>query len=242
MFLNNRDLLPMPTQQTPTIYIHQLSPDGLSMLPKDMILVPNPDSSLDFGFDSGANLKPNIDSNVDSSVDSSIGANHHDSVKQIAIHIAALEAQLQPDDAWSVSSIMSVLEASHQHVLIATTSTMQADNTVSEPKTPSHSIIGYCLYQQVLDEAEILRIGTHPNKQRQGSASQLLAALCAQTSIHQLWLEVRADNIAAIGLYQRFGFEKIAERAGYYKSLQPNTPAINAWVMQKTFSSTSTES
>ena len=40
-------------------------------------------------------------------------------------------------------------------------------------------------------------------------------------------LEVRADNAAAIRLYRRHGFERLAVRRGYY---QPGD--VDAWVMR----------
>jgi hypothetical protein len=39
-------------------------------------------------------------------------------------------------------------------------------------------------------------------------------------------LEVRADNAGAIALYERFGFERISVRRGYYPG------GVDAWVMR----------
>ena len=93
---------------------------------------------------------------------------------------------------------------------------------------------GYCLYQVVFEQAEILRIGTHPDYQRQGIASQLFEVLNTQlqdNKVESLLLEVRADNAPAIALYERQKFIVIHQRKGYYQ--QPQQPAIDALIMQR---------
>jgi ribosomal-protein-alanine N-acetyltransferase len=80
-------------------------------------------------------------------------------------------------------------------------------------------LLGYALAAVVLDEAELHRIGVAPTSRGQGIAIALLDALeaAAQTQgAERLFLEVRADNAPAIGLYERQGFEKIGRRPRYY--------------------------
>ena len=135
--------------------------------------------------------------------------------------VADIEAILQPQDAWSYRTITKLLEQDSIDLLIV----HQGDK-----------IIGYCLYQTMFEQAEILRIGTHPDYQRQGIASQLFAKLNQQLQalkVENLLLEVRADNLPAIALYERQGFVIIHQRKGYYS--QPNQPAIDALIMQLTF-------
>jgi ribosomal-protein-alanine N-acetyltransferase len=58
-----------------------------------------------------------------------------------------------------------------------------------------------------------------PTSRGQGIAIALLDALEATALTHgaeRLFLEVRADNAPAIGLYERQGFEKIGRRPRYY--------------------------
>ncbi|GAA0309726.1 ribosomal protein S18-alanine N-acetyltransferase [Psychrobacter aestuarii] len=133
---------------------------------------------------------------------------------------AAIEAVLQPEDAWDVPSINALLSQSHIH--LATLS------------TDDGQVLAYCIYQQLFEQAEILRIGTHWDYQRQGLASQLLTAVCAlcdSRDVETMLLEVRADNTPAIALYQRHGFVQIHQRKGYYQTA--HSAPIDALIMQR---------
>lgn len=131
--------------------------------------------------------------------------------------VAAIEAQVQPLDAWDEQAITELLSQDINKLLIA---------------TKEEKVVGYCLYQQLFEQGEIFRIATHPDYQRQGIAAQLLeelfAALTAQGG-ESLLLEVRADNVPAIALYERYGFAVIHRRKGYYQSV--NQPPMDALIM-----------
>ncbi len=71
------------------------------------------------------------------------------------------------------------------------------------------------------DTADIADIAVCGNMRRQGVGTALLsyaADLCKSRGISRLMLEVRASNKAAISLYERAGFEKIATRRRYYSN------------------------
>ncbi len=78
---------------------------------------------------------------------------------------------------------------------------------------------GFALARTVLDEAELLLLAIRPAMRRRGIGAALLRSIMADarargaTSIH---LEVRAGN-EAVRLYRREGFEKMGERADYYR-------------------------
>lgn len=132
--------------------------------------------------------------------------------------VANIEAIIQIQDAWNYQTIVELLEQDSIDLLVV----YQSDK-----------IVGYCLYQALFEQAEILRIGTDPDYQRQGVASKLFAKLherLQQLEIENLLLEVRADNVAAIALYERQGFSVIHRRKGYYQ--QSHQPAIDALIMQ----------
>ncbi len=79
-------------------------------------------------------------------------------------------------------------------------------------------------------EADVQTIAVLASAQGRGVGGVLLRALIAEAAgrgATSLLLEVRADNAAAIGLYRRHGFERIAVRRGYY---QPGN--TDAWVMR----------
>lgn len=80
-------------------------------------------------------------------------------------------------------------------------------------------VIGFAIFQQVLDEITLLNIAIQPNYQRQGHAKALLVDQLQQLSrqgARQCFLEVRLSNLNAIGLYQALGFIIVGERKNYY--------------------------
>ena len=135
--------------------------------------------------------------------------------------VADIEAIIQPQDAWNYQTIIELLAQDNIELLVV---------------HQSDKVVGYCLYQALFEQAEILRIGTHPDYQRQGIASQLFAKLNKQLEalkVESLLLEVRADNAPAIALYEKQQFSIIHRRKGYYQMAQQ--PAIDALIMQLTF-------
>ena len=134
--------------------------------------------------------------------------------------VAALEAMIQRQEPWSNQTLNELLEQDSIQLMIM-------NNRAND------KIVGYCLYQVLFEQAEILRIGTHPDYQRQGIASKIFAKLNEELKIQAveaLLLEVRADNTPAIALYEQQGFTMIHRRKGYYQlGLQS---AIDALIMQ----------
>ena len=89
-------------------------------------------------------------------------------------------------------------------------------------------LAGFCAWRQNLpDEAELLNLAVDPAFRRQGAAARLLEAL-AKTARGDIFLEVAESNTPAITLYERFGWERIGLRKGYY-----HQGKINAIVMKK---------
>ncbi|WP_321393321.1 ribosomal protein S18-alanine N-acetyltransferase [Emcibacter sp.] len=80
--------------------------------------------------------------------------------------------------------------------------------------------VGFVLVRQVADEAEILTITIVPEFRQQGLASEMMAHvrefLGNQFSVNRLFLEVRADNVAARALYDSQGFQEVGRRKNYY--------------------------
>ena len=133
--------------------------------------------------------------------------------------VANIEKLVQEHEAWSYESLTQLLSQDSVKLLLATNA--------------AREVQGYCLYQVIFEQAEILRIGTHPDYHRQGTAAKLFTALHATLAAYQvesLLLEVRADNLPAIALYQQQGFIVIHRRSGYYQ--QALKPSIDALIMQ----------
>ena len=146
-------------------------------------------------------------------------------LQKIIQAVANIELLVQPHDAWTEQTLVEMLVQDSMHMLIVYKQEDKADN---------NKVIGYCLYQVVFEQAEILRIGTHPDYQRQGIASQLFATLnneLINNKVESLLLEVRADNAPALALYERQGFVVIHKRKSYYQLL--HRPAIDALIMQR---------
>ena len=93
---------------------------------------------------------------------------------------------------------------------------------------------GFILVRVVLDEAEILTLAVAPEGRRQGQARALMQAAIVQALARQaetLFLEVAADNAAALALYEGLGFEMAGRRKGYYDR-GAASPRIDALVMR----------
>jgi ribosomal-protein-alanine N-acetyltransferase len=80
-------------------------------------------------------------------------------------------------------------------------------------------LVGYAGLSVVGREADVHTIGVDPAWQRQGIGRALLNALLAKADDARaaVFLEVRTDNEAAIGLYEAHGFHRIGLRRRYYQ-------------------------
>lgn len=137
--------------------------------------------------------------------------------------VANIESVVQLQESWTEKALSDLLEQDSIDLMVVMS-------------TETDEVVGYCLYQVVFEQAEILRIGTRPDYQRQGIASLLFAELnthLKEAQVESLLLEVRADNAPAIALYERQAFVVIHKRKGYYQ--QPHQPAVDALIMQHVY-------
>ena len=80
-------------------------------------------------------------------------------------------------------------------------------------------VIGYLIVSLFLDDWHIMNLAVDPTWQRRGVAGLLLEDFLARSEGGRergYTLEVRVSNEAAIGLYEKFGFEARGIRRGYY--------------------------
>lgn len=132
-----------------------------------------------------------------------------------AAEIAAIHARLF-DPSWDEASVTSLLEHPASAAYLA---------MLGQPK---HTV-GFVMSQIAGDEAEILSIGVSPEYQRSGLGRSMLEGLIRslrRAEITKLFLEVAADNIPALVLYKKMGFDEIGRRKGYYQ--RAGAPAEDA--------------
>lgn len=138
--------------------------------------------------------------------------------------VLELEHELFPDDAWSAGMFWS--ELTHARGPRATRRYLVAE----EPGTGR--IVGYAGLASAGDLADVQTIAAARDQWGTGLGARLLTELLrAATDFEcaEVLLEVRVDNTRAQRLYERFGFEPIGFRRGYY---QPGN--VDALVMRLT--------
>ncbi|MEY8248541.1 MAG: ribosomal protein S18-alanine N-acetyltransferase [Bermanella sp.] len=80
-------------------------------------------------------------------------------------------------------------------------------------------ILGFSIVSYVVGEAELLNICIAKQQQGKKLGNQLLEHVLAQakqSENHEMYLEVRASNIAALALYEKHDFNEIGRRTDYY--------------------------
>lgn len=125
-----------------------------------------------------------------------------------AQHCAELEAQLFPgDDPWPAAAFIGELAGAHNHYVAA-----RVDDR----------LVGYAGVARLGSvppfEYEIHTIGVDPAHRGRGIGRRLLDDLLAFADGGEVYLEVRTDNQAAIGLYRAAGFVEIGLRKHYYRA------------------------
>lgn len=131
--------------------------------------------------------------------------------------IVHLEPLLFGNDAWSPELVRDELGAPHRHYVVLV--------------DDESRVLGYAGLFAPGAEGDVQTIAVVPEVRGQGYGRQLLESLieeARQRGVKQLFLEVRADNTPAQGLYAALGFEVLGERPGYY---QPGN--VSAVVMRK---------
>lgn len=92
-------------------------------------------------------------------------------------------------------------------------------------------ILGYAGLDLAGESADVMTIAVDPAARGLGLGVALLRELlerALRSGASQVLLEVRADNAAAIGLYERHGFREVHRRRGYY---QPGS--VDALILKK---------
>ncbi|WP_431047552.1 ribosomal protein S18-alanine N-acetyltransferase [Streptomyces sp. P1-3] len=139
--------------------------------------------------------------------------------------VLVLEHDLFPEDAWSRGMFWSDL--AHARGPDANRRYVVAEDVTEEGE---RRVVGYAGLSAIDGTGDVLTIGAARDHWGTGLGARLLTALLqAATAFecHEVLLEVRVDNTRAQRLYERFGFEPIGFRKGYY---QPGN--VDALVMR----------
>ena len=81
-------------------------------------------------------------------------------------------------------------------------------------------VIGICVFQVVLDEAQINYFVVKKKFRKKGFGSYLMNYLikkCEKLNLKKLLLEVSQSNVTAERFYSRFDFSTVGMRKNYYK-------------------------
>lgn len=133
--------------------------------------------------------------------------------------IAALDAQLFADDAWSEATWWAELAERPRRSYAVLTD-------------EAGEILGYGGLDVSGELADIMSVAVAPSAQGRGLGRVMLAELHRRATARAaayLLLEVRSDNLPARALYERAGYERIHVRERYY---QPGD--VDALIMRKT--------
>ena len=132
--------------------------------------------------------------------------------------VASLEQELFPIVAWPLELFFDEFaQTETRHYLVA------EDNG---------GLIGYCGVMVLGSTADIQTIGVLPQYEGRGIGTRMLTRMLDEArrrGAAETLLEVREDNPRARRLYERFGFEHIHTRRGYYRD------GVSAHVMRLTF-------
>ncbi len=108
-------------------------------------------------------------------------------------------------DPWTLAMFRSHLLATAGHVFL-----LAEDDGV---------VIGYAMSRTIAEEAELLNIAVDTACRNAGAGALLLDTAmeqCRRDGALEMWLEVRASNAAALGLYDSRGFVAVSVRKRYY--------------------------
>jgi ribosomal-protein-alanine N-acetyltransferase len=92
-------------------------------------------------------------------------------------------------------------------------------NAINDVLLIEEKIVGYSINWKIVDEIHIGNIAIHKKFQRQGLAEKLINHLFKNLKdIVVCHLEVDVNNIPAITLYRKLGFESLSIRKKYYEN------------------------
>lgn len=114
------------------------------------------------------------------------------------------------------------IEISLEHRILSystLSSTLNDSNYYYFTAILNNAVVGYIAAELLVDHFDLLAIAVVKDFRNQNVATVLLNKLfnlCKELKIDDIFLEVRQNNLSAIALYEKSGFEKISIRKNYY--------------------------
>ena len=128
----------------------------------------------------------------------------------------SLDKELFPYSPWSASQYKEEFSTPTRHFVVA----------IDEQQ----SIVGYAgVFAPGAAEADILTVGVVPEHRGKGIAKALMGLITDWAKVQgstAMMLEVKVDNVEAIGLYQSLGYSQLNVRKDYFG------PGLDAQVMR----------
>jgi [ribosomal protein S18]-alanine N-acetyltransferase len=141
---------------------------------------------------------------------------------------------LEAADSGDVAALVALEQASASHPWSARDFASALHGGAGERvvvlRDRGRALVGYCVWQEVADEAHVHGVAIAPGHRRLGLGRRLLAAclgLAARRQARRAFLDVREGNAAARRLYRGLGFREVGSRARYYSE-----PAEDAVLME----------
>lgn len=109
---------------------------------------------------------------------------------------------------------------------------LKLENVVCFVAKNDDKVLGFVILEETPFDFDILEIVVDPELRGRGIGASLMQKVLQHALAshkEKATLEVAFDNIAAIALYEKFGFSKIHERKNYYKN------GKSALIFQKKF-------
>jgi ribosomal-protein-alanine N-acetyltransferase len=129
---------------------------------------------------------------------------HYEPMQQSDLEdVFALEQSVYPYP-WSLANFVDSLNSNYESWVL---------------RDQDGDLLGYFLLMAVVDEAHLLNVAVSATQQGQGLGRFLLnqAVACSRgLGMESVLLEVRPSNTRALQIYERYGFQHIGRRKGYY--------------------------
>lgn len=141
-----------------------------------------------------------------------------------SVHIRAMQAS-------DIDAVCAIEQQVQFHPWTASQFADSVDRYQATVIEHHDEILGFCIMQKVLDEANLLLMAIAPKYQGNGFGAKILndAINRLGSKCVQVFLEVRESNHAAIVLYEKVGFHQIDLRKNYYPA--PNRQKEHAVIM-----------